>query len=425
MNDQTGKVKTLPEAMLSVDSRRLTAVLLANGLLRIANAAGGALVGFYLAYLATQGRATDAALVGALGVVANSAELVGAVPMGTLADRFSSRRLLLFGALLGALATQLFGLSGAVTIFFLSRALEGLAAAATGPTLLAHLADVTRYDATARGRTMSFYELSFLAGLAGGGLVAGTLWDKVHTLAFSLLAAIYLVVAGLFYWGAYLPQSTAILIDSPSLGLRRALTDPLLRRLAPAWLAVNAVVGLWLTHVSFQLSGPKVAEQELVGRFTASEVGLILLGYALIFGVGVIAWGFVLAYIPRVRVMRIALTAMFFVCLWLYLLNTTIDWPSPIRWTLLVLAGLSIMVESGFTPAALAYLAEVASRGPGRGAAMGLYTLLLGLGSALGAGLGGVLAQGFAFNGLILGTIGLGVVGIVALALLPNRSAVA
>lgn len=47
------------------DARRLIAVLIANGLLRVANSAGGALAGFYLAHLARQGKPVDATILGA------------------------------------------------------------------------------------------------------------------------------------------------------------------------------------------------------------------------------------------------------------------------------------------------------------------------------------------------------------------------
>ncbi len=404
-----------------LDSSRLTLVLIANGLLRVANSASGALVGFYLAQLAISGQGVDAALLGTLGLVVNLAELSGAVPIGILADRFSPRLLLVGAGLLGAAATQLFGMSGVVTIFFLSRALEGVSAAASSPPLLAHFADITQDAPLLRGRVMGFFELSLLAGLALGGLVGGVLWDLAHTLAFSLLAAVYLVVAGLFYFGIK-PAADRLTHPVNVLGgLRNALLDPALRRLAPAWLAMNAIIGLWLTHVGFQLSGPRVVGQFLVGNFSASQVGLILLGYAIVFGVGVIGWGFILGRMPRIAVLRINLAAMFFVCVWLYLLNESAAWTSGVRIVLIVAAGLSVMIESGFTPAALTLLADVAGKNEGRGAAMGIYTLLLGLGNAIGAGLGGVLASALAFNGLIFGTVGLAVVALAALLWIPRE----
>jgi len=117
---------------------------------------------------------------------------------------------------------------------------------------------------------------------------------------------------------------------------------------------------------------------------------------------------------------RINLAAMLLVCLCLSPLNTSEGWPPWLRWLVVALTAGAIMVESGFTPTALAYLADVAGQGDGRGAAMGIYTVLLGIGTALGAGLGGLLARSLAFNGLILGTVGLALVSMAALVLLPD-----
>src|SRR5947207_3341870 len=114
--------------------------------MRIAGGASGILVGLYLADLANRGARVDAALVGTLGAVSFGAELVGSVPMGLLSDAIAPRALMTCGALLGAAATQLFGMSGSPGIFFVSRTAEGLGAAAGVPPLLAHLTDVTEKD---------------------------------------------------------------------------------------------------------------------------------------------------------------------------------------------------------------------------------------------------------------------------------------
>ena len=57
--------------------------------------------------------------------------------------------------------------------------MEGISAGASGPPLLAHLADITQDAPLLRGRVMGVFELSVLAGLALGGLVGGVLWDIV------------------------------------------------------------------------------------------------------------------------------------------------------------------------------------------------------------------------------------------------------
>lgn len=155
---------------------RLSLVLVGNSLQRIAVGASGVLVGLYLADLANRGLAIGAGLVGVLGAVSFGAELIAAMPMGIASDAVTPRGLMTGGSLLGAGATQLFGMTGLVGIFFLSRGLEGIGAAAVAPPLLAHLTDVTDHKPALRAKVMSYFELSLLAGLALGGLLAAQLW---------------------------------------------------------------------------------------------------------------------------------------------------------------------------------------------------------------------------------------------------------
>src|SRR5437667_10491716 len=145
--------------------RRLWLVIAANAMLRIAGGASGVLVGIYVADLGHQGLAVAAALVGLLSAVSFGAELVGAIPMGVIADAVTPRALMSGGALVAGFATALFGMTRDSRVFFVSRALEGLAAAAIAPALLAHLVDATADDGRMRARAMSYFELSLLAGL--------------------------------------------------------------------------------------------------------------------------------------------------------------------------------------------------------------------------------------------------------------------
>ncbi len=418
---------------------RTFAVLAGNALLYFANRSSLALIGLYVFRMIQQQGgdvAASTALVATLGVVSNAVELVGAIPLGALTDRFPVRILLVPGSLLGALATQLFGLTGIAALFFLSRALEGISSAATSPAVLAYLADETSYTPRLRGRVMSFYELTLLAGLALGFIAGGAMWSALGTAAFGWVALIYLVAAALFYWGtrgrgkgaqhtaSYVQPAVRQSLAAHNLALvsslRIALSDPLLRRLAPAWLAINAVVGLWLTLAGPILASPQpVQGQYLVGLFTPTQVGGVILGYVIVLAVGVTGWGFVLNLVGRVRALRVALSAMLVVSFLLYLLNSSGGWPDAWRWILSAIAALAVMVESGFTPAALSYLADVIGGSKGRGAAMGIYMALLGLGSFVGVAIGGIFSA-LALNGLVLGTVILALAGLAAVATLPE-----
>jgi len=107
--------------------------------------------------------------------------------------------------------------------------------------------------------------------------------------------------------------------------------------------------------------------------------------YSIVFGVGVFGWSFLL---PRIQIrlaMRICLLAMLPVCLGLLAINHSTNMAPAVRWLVIGVTALLIMIESGSTPAALAWLAQSLGVGTGKGAAMGLYSVLLSLGAIGGS----------------------------------------
>ncbi len=415
MNEPTSEARETVAAFANA-CHRLPAALLGNAFMRIAGGASGVLVGLYLADLANRGAQVDAALVGTLGSASFGAELLCAVPTGMLSDAMAPRELMTGGALLGAVATQLFGMSGWVSIFFLSRAIEGLGAAAGAPPLLAHITDVTERDPAMRARAMSYFELSLLAGLALGGLVGAQLWHIFHTSAFATVASIYLLSATLLYFGA--AGSRGHGGHEALAGFWRALHQPSLRRLAPVWLCVNAIVGLWLgPTLTFLLTQKARNGQFLAGIFAdqPERTGWLLLGYSLVFGAGVSCWSVILPRMPILRALRINLVAMFAVCVCLFLLNHSGDESYRLRWAIGIATAVCVMVESGFTPAALSLLAGAVGAQAGRGAAMGIYSVLLSMSAIGGSLVAAALGNRFAVDGLIYGTLAMAVVAMALL----------
>ena len=422
--------------------RALAILLIGNGLLRVAASAGGMLLGVYLASLHAGGATAGAGTAGTLGAVGFVAELIFSLPLGLLADALSPRWLMVAGAILGAASVQIFALTTKVPVFYLARLLEGVDVAAVTPSLLAFVTGRTDRDAGLRTRAMSFFELSLMAGLALGALAGTQLWHHLGRGAFSALALLYLAAGLLFFLdaketsaGELLPASTLPIQSSRAVlqQFRRALREPAVRELAPVWLCVNAVTGLWLGptlaflltehrtgannfdahHLPLQLIGV----QRFDGMFAADpqRIGWIVLVYAILFAIGVTGWSFVL---PRMNVrtaMRISLFAMAPVCVGFFLVNHSSDWATQWRWTAGIATALLILVESGFTPAALTWLATALGSGGGKGGVMGLYSLLLSLGAVIGSLLAGLLGHAFRFDGLLLGTVLLALVGLLLL----------
>lgn len=137
-----------------------------------------------------------------------------------------------------------------------------------------------------------------------------------------------------------------------------------------------------------------------------------MLGYAIVFGSGVLAWSVILPHVRLQRAMGICLWAMLPVCAGIYLLNHSDGQSAGVRWLIGGATALLIMVESGFTPAALAWLAASLPVQSGRGAAMGIYSVLLSVGAIVGSLLAAVLGARYSVDGLLYGTVGVALVAL-------------
>ena len=400
----------------------ISSVIFAHALLRIASGTSGLLIGLYLASLNNLGAHLSVGLVGTLSAVSFAAELFASIPMGVASDVMQPRWLMTGGAIVGSLAAILFALSGSTSVFFLSRALEGIGAAAVVPALLAYLTDVTEGRRALRVRAMSYFELTLLVGLALGGIVAAQLFRALQAGAFAVVALVYLACGAILF--STVSGRLVRHLASPLEDLKQVLRIPSIRHLAPVWLCVNCVVGLWLgPTLPFLLTERSTKTQYLAGIYASSpgSVGWLLFGYSIVFGVGVTAWSFIL---PRIRLqtaMRVTLGAMLPVCAGLYLLNHSGDQSHAVRWSIGGITALLIMVESGFTPAALAWLAGTLPVRSGRGAAMGIYSVLLSVGAILGSLLAGILGERYSIDGLLYGTVLVAVAALVLLHWIPNQ----
>lgn len=373
--------------------------------------------------MSNAGAHIGAGLAGALGAASFAAELFTAIPLGMLADAVQPRWLMAGGALLGALAVQLFALTGSTAVFFASRTLEGVGAAAVVPALLAYLTDLTNGRATLRVRTMSYFELTLLAGLALGGIIAAQLFRALHAGAFTCVAAIYGTCAIVLFASGR--RAVDRRVTAPLADLRAFFRLPSLRALAPVWICVNAIVGLWLgPTLPFLLTQHSHGNQFLAGVFAATpaRVGILLFAYAVVFATGVALWSIVLPRLSLRTAMRVCLIAILPACLAIFAINHSAPEAANVRWIAGGLLVLIVLIESGFTPAALAWLARILPPRSGRAAAMGVYSVLLSIGAILGSVLAAFFGQWFAIDGLLLGTVLVTLVALVFVFRVPSIS---
>jgi len=137
------------------------------------------------------------------------------------------------------------------------------------------------------------------------------------------------------------------------------------------------------------------------------------------FAAGVLCWSFVLARYRKTSVMLASTFALFALLLTVLSLNH-LGSSSPFHYLLLGSLLIEVLVLSGFTPAALTYLADVTENyAADRGSIMGLYSVFLGIGQLVGTSLGGYFADWNGVDGLLLLSAILG--GVTALSLLTLR----
>jgi len=396
--------------------------------LRAASSAGLLVIGSYLVELHDRGAGVTGLLVGILTALVYVTELLVAPLAGALSDARGRKVFLLAGPALSALAVLLIPLGSlgaalpplalVLTLVGAARLVEGLGSALAVPATLGLLAEGTDDHPLQRGRLMSLFELATSGGLALGAVLGPVLWQRLHLLAFVVLAALYLSASAIVSRVREGPRGKRA---SGAVDPRRLLSILARRRFAlfiPAWIAVNAIVGVWVTaQIAFVLTARlHVPDQRFVGSLHGrpGQLSAVLGGYVLWFSLCVVVWAVALGRLPRLPTLLVTVFGSVVASVALIALN---HGAAPVAFIPLVLLG--VFLESGFTPAALAYLAD-ASRAfaRDRGLLMGLYSVILGVGQLIGNVLGGVFAQAAYFDGLASLTILLAVVAMGAVLLL-------
>lgn len=426
--------------------------LAANFFLRVAGAATGIMLTLYLAYINRELYPVSATQLGMIAGGFYIVEMVAAPLLGAQSDRRGRRLLLVLGPLIGLVAVNLTAVTTVLFILFVTRLLEGLSTSCATPSLLGYLSDHTEDDPVLRGRVMSWFEVGTALGLVLGAVAGTLLWGGFGGLrpinagwlnlpsieagtpvpwvpAFVLVGGIYLLSALLFWrvrdTSLHLGTTPTARAARPSIvaSFRRVLRYRSALQFAPAWLAVNAIIGLWIHHAIYQMAkGQQAAGQYLVGAFDSRELAAVLGGYTLAFGVGGLAWGSYIGRLGETRVMRLTLVGIIGSGLMMWVINHS-GGSGPSLWLGVVGFFVAVLIQSGFAPAAVSYMARLsANLTEDRGLFMGLYSVVLGLGQVLGSWLGGPLADRFAMDGVLFLTFVFGIAAGVCVWSLPSRA---
>jgi MFS family permease len=384
------------------DVRSVSMALGGTFVLRCASYASGLLVLVSLGIKSRSEADLTAGVASLVAVTFYASELIGAPLFGAWSDRIGRKPFMVLGPILGGIAAQLMGFTMLIPVLVLVRILQGLSTATAAPATLGYLSAQTATSERFRGRVMGFYEAATVVGLALGAAVGGKLHDQFGAASFTIVAAMYVLALLPFIFvrdRAWLPRKT-----SSQRNLLSRMLNRRLMRFAPAWLAANAVLGAWFSVGPFLAAGAPNHAQFLMRSFTPGEIGIAYLVFGVVFTLGAIVWGFIMPLIGRQATLLTGVAGLGFASLTLWTLNhVPFNATAAVVPILVVLVMIGVFIESGFTPAALAYLAEIAEeRAEDRGSVMGVYSVLLSIGQLLGGALAAPFAERMGINGLIV-----------------------
>jgi MFS family permease len=419
-------------------SRSLGAVLLGTFTLRLATGITGFAVIYYLAELGVHHRVLDQLLglehgrtpgdigIGVLAALFYVSELSLSPIFGVLSDRFGHHRLMQVGPIFGLVAVLITWATVSLPIIGFTRLLEGGATAASVPSILGFIAVATAGNEALRGRASARFEAATLAGLLVGYALAGFLWKPLGPELFLVNAVLYIVSLAIYRFGVDPREDSpkhARAEGEPRFDLgryRRILGGSHVLLLAPTWIAINAVLGLYTTQTVFQLvrrsvPDPRFPDQLLMGGFAQYQISIGIVIGGLLFFAGLIYWGNRFKNLRRTTIILYGIAGGALIVLGAAALNHSGSLPEVLRvlFGLPVVAG--VFVLAGATPAAIGLLADVTEGYPeDRGAIMGLYSVFLGLGQIVGSLIGGISANALGFDGILIASVVL-----LALAVVP------
>jgi MFS family permease len=309
-------------------------------------------------------------------------EAATAAPIGMYVDRHERKHILLFGLTSMTILTFLIGLSRDTLFIAVVHGVMGVSAAAIIVSTLTMITDLTRISN--RGVGMGLFDLANIAGYAGGILIGTGLYTTFETnttYVFFTTATLLLTVTIL---------AKILVVEPPHEQLKAPITFNCFKALSwkiksllPLWFALTTLVGVaFFIPKALSLSG-----------FTVGESGLLLFAGAAGLGVGATIFGRVSDKIGREKTMWIGIIGMLILLPTLALSlspETNPDYPGFGAY-LYVIAPSALMV-SALVPSILALVGDTA-RSTLRGSAMGLYSIMLSLGIAVGNVVGGASGQ--------------------------------
>lgn len=425
-------------------NRSLWAVLAGTFTLRFSTGLTGAMLTYYLADFdkhhgvldqllgLPRSPVPDAIVFGLIAATFYVSELILSPIFGVLSDRRGHWRVMQWGPFFGLVAVVITWATVNIPLILGTRLLEGAATAASIPSILGFIAVATAMDEGLRGKVVARFEAATLVGLLAGFAVAGPLFAILGTTGFLVNGALYLVSLAIYRWGVDRNLEASLEAPHATGGskidfsrYRRILGQSHVWLIAPTWVAINAVLGLFTTQTIFQLvktPDPKFADQLLMGGFQPLQISVGLAVGGVVFLAGLIYWGNKFKSLRRTTIILYGVAGGALLVVAAIAINHSTAVPTALLLALAAAAVFGLFVLAGATPAAIGLLADVTEAYPDdRGAIMGLYSVFLGLGQIGGSIIAGGAATALGLDGIFVASMVLLVLAVVPLVFLRRH----
>lgn len=311
------------------------------------------------------------------------AETISGPVFGILADKFGRRRWIYSGLAIASAILFAFTLDRDFRYLIIIHGIQGVAAAMIIVSTLAMVTDVS--TVSNRGREMGIYDFANLGGYVAGIFVAGLLVQTKFLRAPFYFGSVLALAGAIF---AYVKvhdkmDKSRSRVLSPIETLQILFRDRRAAGMFPIWLSVTTFIGMVLSF------GPRLGSSPLLSSS-------ILGGAILLLAITQPYFGHLSDNYGRDRLMMLGMLSLIglFVSI-ISMIRAQLSWffVAPF----LAIFGLGSLA---FAPAALAMLGDFAPE-RGRGTTMGVYSVVISLGTIIGPLLGGYLLDRYGLSSLL------------------------